>query len=153
MVLLGLISTFAVRGEEPAITEKDRANEPVVMDSIAVDVGYIPKQSFGFTMNVRKDKNTGMVHAIYVTDVERGSDAQRRGLGPRVRIYRINGKAVEDFPASFLAGTELNRIFINRTEGARVTLEISIPGRAEPKVVTLVQHLLYMDDRSSLPRF
>ncbi|MDB6128289.1 MAG: hypothetical protein JWM35_2185 [Verrucomicrobia bacterium] len=151
--LLGLLLVSTIRAEEPAITEKDKAAEPLMMDGISVDAGFSPKQSFGFTMNIRKDNHTQRVHSIYVVQVQRGSEAERKGLGPRVRIYRINGTPVEDFPASFLAGSKLNRLFINRHEGERIVLEISIPGNPAPKTVTLVQHLPSPKGGPILPQF
>jgi S1-C subfamily serine protease len=151
VLIAASMASIASGTDTPPPTEA-KHDEPVMMDSVSVDAVYSPKQSFGFTMYVRKNNRRGMVHSITVVQVEPGTEAARKGLGPRVRINRINGKAVEDFTASFVAGSELNEVFTNRRDGDRVVLEIAIPGQTETKIVKLVQHAP-SNSGPQLPRF
>ncbi|MDB6095373.1 MAG: hypothetical protein JWM32_2935 [Verrucomicrobia bacterium] len=146
----GVFLAAIAHGAPPAVPEKDEAAAPTMMDSVPVEEGFRAQQSFGFAMYIAKDGETQKVRSIHVVAVQPGSDAAKKGLAPRVRINRINGKAVEEFTASFLAGTELNQIFLGRHEGDRVVLEISIPGRAEPKVVTIFQRAIQSDGRGTV---
>ena len=132
-ILVGV--NFADDAPEIKQSEKERA--PVVMEALKVDGNYIPKLSFGLSLEVWKNNDTQKIVALYVGGVRVDSPAYKKGIGPRARIYRINGRPVEEITASFFKGTELNDLFVHRLEGARVTLEIGFPGEMEPRTIVL----------------
>lgn len=98
-----------------------------------------PKLCFDIALEVWGDLNTGKVTSIYITKVKPLSHAEELGLVPRTRIDRIDGIPVENLVPSFRNGTVLNRTFINRKFGARVTLEVVLPGSPESKTVTVIE--------------
>ena len=98
-----------------------------------------PKLCFGVSLSVWKNGNTGKVMAIYINKVKAKSDAEAAGFGPRTRIYRINGKPVEEMSATFNGDSDLNRIFINRKFGAKITVEAVPEGATTSKTATLVE--------------
>lgn len=99
-----------------------------------------PKLSFGMALSVWTNSVTKQITAIYVTRVKPGSDAGKVGIGPYTRIERIDGKAVEDMKPAFGYGTELNKAFVNRKTGDKLTLTVVLPGSTSPITVCLVNH-------------
>jgi C-terminal processing protease CtpA/Prc len=81
---------------------------------------------------------TKQITAICVTGVKPGSDAEKVGIGLYTRIERIDGKPVEDMKASFGYGTGLNKVFVNRKPGDRLTLTVEPTGSISPFTVHLV---------------
>lgn len=134
VALLGLLGFTAL-----AARDDSSAQAPVVMDAFKVDSNYIPKLSFGVSLSVWKDNNTQKIISIVVNQVKAGSEAERKGLTPLARIERIDGRPAQDFDASFLKGTELNSLFVNRHNGDKITLEFTMPGRTGSQVVTLTE--------------
>jgi len=132
----------ATTPKEPAVDTRTQANPtqgPVVVLEPYQVLGEPPKLSFGIGLNIWKDGATNRVSAIYLGKVKPGSDAELAGLGPRTRIDRIDGKPVEEFAASLLKGSELNRIFINRKLGDKVQLEVLPEGQTKTRIVTLTE--------------
>jgi C-terminal processing protease CtpA/Prc len=121
----------------PSTAHESDADKPVVMEAFKIEGTFIPKLSFGLSLDVWKNNHTQKVSAIYVRGVKFGSSAARTGLCARTRIYSIDGAPVEDFAASFFRGTELYRKFVDRHEGDRVVLEVAVPGEGTTKFVTL----------------
>lgn len=113
---------------------------PVAMEAFKVDSNYMPKLSFGISINVWKDNNTQKVISIVINQVKPGSEAERKGLTALARIDRIDGRPVQDYAASFLKGTELNHLFVNRHNGDKITIEFTLPGQPESQTVTLTEH-------------
>ncbi len=110
-----------------------------MMEAFKVDEAYVPKLSFGLSLDVWKDNVTGRVTSIVVTAVKAGSDAELAGIVEQTKIYEIDGRPVQDYAASFMKGTELNGIFVNRKNGAAVALVIGVPGKAETRRVTVTE--------------
>ncbi len=100
-----------------------------------------PPLCFGVSLSVWKNSHTGLVTAIYVDKVKPGSSAEEHGFGPRTRIYRINDQPVEEMVASFNGDTKLNKIFIDRKIGSKITVEAIPEGAFEAKTVTLVEKM------------
>jgi hypothetical protein len=132
LVLLGWLPAAAA----PAAS--DPASEPpVTMQKYVVNDKHL--LCFGLAIELWEDKNTQRVLAMYVKAVQPESMAELEGLAPGTRIFGIEGIPVEDFQATFGEGSELNKIFLNRKNGDRVTLEIKLQDRRGTKFVTLVQ--------------
>lgn len=98
-----------------------------------------PKLCFGIALEVWSNGNNGKVTSIYIKKVKPHSHAEELGLGPRTRIDRIDGVPVEELTASFNNDTVLNKTFINRKIGDRVTLEVLLDGTLKTKTVTLIE--------------
>jgi len=112
---------------------------PVIMLQPYTFVENPPPLCFGVSLSLWKDGNTGLVTAMYIDKVKPDSSAEEHGLGPRTRIYRINDQSVEEMVASFNGDTELNKIFIDRQIGSRITIEAIPEGASKPKTITLVE--------------
>lgn len=98
-----------------------------------------PKLNFDIALQVWSNRDTGKVTAIYITKVKALSHAEQLGLRPRTRIDRIDGIPVEELVASFNDGTVLNKTFVNRKFGDRVTLEVVAEGTYTSKTVTVIE--------------
>jgi hypothetical protein len=121
-------------------------NQPVATGPLIKLEPYLaneapPKLCFGVSLSVWENANTGKVMAIYITRVKEKSDALEAGFGPRTRNYRIDGKPVEEMSASFNDDSELNRLFINRKLGAKITVEAVPEGSNTSKTVTLMERV------------
>jgi S1-C subfamily serine protease len=136
LCVVGVAFTYLVRGGD-APTVKGNDKPPVVMEAFKVDGNYVPKLSFGLGLEMWKDNDTQKVTALYVSSVRSDSPAEKKGITARTRVFRVDGVPVENLPASFVQGTPLNEKFVHRLGGARVVLEIGIPGDPRSRVVTL----------------
>jgi C-terminal processing protease CtpA/Prc len=116
---------------------KSAPEDPVTMDAFTVSGG--PVGSFGFTLQIRKDDETGLVKEITVTQVYPHSAADLAGLGPLTSILKIAGRPVSEFVASFNKGSQLNQLLMNRSVGDKIRLEVEILGSTRPRTVTLVE--------------
>jgi len=146
-------SAVSVFADPPGIESAGAATKPIVMDAVKVSADYIPKLSFGISLEVWKDGNTGRVISITINDVRAGSEAADKGLVARTRVERVDGRPVQEFEASFLPGTALNKIFVHRGNGSKVRLEIVPPGQTGTSVVTLTEiRSLGIDLPSTLER-
>ncbi len=134
LVMTLLASTVQAAADASA----ENRQPPVKMDKFVTRAK--PMQCFGIAIELWENKATQLVFEMYVRDVQSGSMAEDAGIVPGTRIYGINGIAVENLTATFLRGSELNRIFFDRPEGDRVTLEVKLPGKRGTKFVTLVEH-------------
>ncbi len=111
---------------------------PVQLEKFTVNDRHL--LCFGLGLELWEDKNTHRVLAMYVKAVQPESMADQEGIIPGTRIFGINGLAVDNFQATFGEGSELNRLFINRQNGDRVTLELKLMNKRGTRFITLVQH-------------
>jgi len=114
--------------------------QPLVMD--AMTVYGDTKLAFGFGLQVVRIENPRAVLQMVVGRVQAGSDAERKGLKPGSRVIAIDGRDVASYEATFVYGSELNRIFVDRPEGAHVTLQVIAPGKKKPQKLTIVRRTL-----------
>jgi hypothetical protein len=120
LIALALLSALAARAAsaDPAPDN----HPPVQMQKFVVNDKHL--LCFGIGIELWKDKNTDQVLAMYVKTVQENSMAELEGI----------------VPGTFGEGSELNRIFLNRKNGDRVTLEIKQLGKRGSTFVTLVQN-------------
>jgi C-terminal processing protease CtpA/Prc len=130
----GHVDAQAAGGSVPRSTAASKPSSlaPLVVSSK-------PIGSFGISVRARRDGITGNVAEMTVTGVIPNSDADKEGLGPLTRILRIDGRNVNEIPATFDRGSDLNSKLIDRKQGERITLEVLILGARKPKEVTLVE--------------
>lgn len=136
LISLVLLSALAARAT-PTDPAADKA-PPVQMQKFVVNDKHL--LCFGIALELWEDKNSERVLAMYVKAVAPGSMAEQEGIVPGARIYSIEGIAVENFEATFRAGSELNKLFVDRQSGDRVTLEVKFLGKWGTKFITLVQN-------------
>ena len=145
LLTLTVILGTAVRGKtaEP-VQEADKAPPaqaaPIMLQAYTIEETP-PKLCFGVSLSLWKNAHTGLVTAMYIDKVKPSSDAEENGFGPRTRIYRIDGKPVEEMKATFNGDSELNRLFINRKLGSKIVVEAIPEGAIESKTVTLVEKM------------
>jgi len=60
----------------------------------------------------------------------------------RKQVLRIDGRPVSDYEGTFRSGSELNRIFIGRSSGDRISLEVMLPGKKKPKKLTITRRVV-----------
>jgi hypothetical protein len=133
---LALFPALAVRAT--AADPKADNHPPVKMERFVVNDKHL--LCFGIALELWDDKNSERVMAMYVKAVAPGSMAEQEGIVPGTRIYTIEGIPVENFEATFRAGSELNKLFVDRQSGDHVTLEVKFLGKWGTKFITLVQN-------------
>lgn len=127
----------APKPDEPTTAAPGEEAPPIMMQPFQVSEKP-PKLCFGMSLSVWTDSITKAITAIYVTNVKPGSDAEKYGLGLYTRILAIDGKPVEQMEPSFRHGTDLNRAFVNREVGDKMTLTVLPTGAIAPVTVHLV---------------
>jgi len=132
----GLVN--AVRAE-PEAADSARDKAPVVMDAVLVEGNYIPKLSFGLSLNVWKDNNTRKVATLVISGVRAGSEAESKGLTAMMRITHVDGVPVQDLDATFFQGSALNKFFVDRRSGDKITLTIWNPGEKGESTIVLTE--------------
>lgn len=132
-----LANDQAGKADESVAKAAAKEPPPVVMKPFEVKEPP-PKLCFGMALSVWTNNITKSITAVYVTRVKSESDAERAGIGLYTRILAIDGKPVEQMQPSFRHGTDLNRAFINRKPGDRLTLTIIPTGGTAPVTVHLV---------------
>jgi len=90
-----------------------------------------PINSFGFDIAIYWDRKTRKVTRMFVGEVHDGSEAAELDLAVGDEIRTINGRPVTEFIAGVDAESELGKIFLARTPGETLDLEIirHRPGR------------------------
>jgi hypothetical protein len=116
----------------------DPNSRVVQLDTYEV-VGDPPKLAFGLTLELWQTTYTPKVRTIYITKVKPNSDAEAQGIVPGTRIDFIDGRNVEEFDATFKAGSDLNRLFINRKKGSSIQLDVLLPHARQTQRMTLVE--------------
>ena len=144
-VLLALILVlpgFAeVDDKAGVVPRKESGNvQPLVLEPMMVYGDT--RLAFGFGLRITRIENPRVVLDLVVDRVQVGSDAERKGLRPGSKIVSINGRDVSQYEATFEHGSELNRILVDRPEGARVTMQVLVPGKKKPQTLTIVRRTL-----------
>ena len=148
LVLLWPLSGPAAAEGKLATGNPDRpattTDEPtVVLEPMKVNGDT--RLSFGFGLKVMRIEQTRLILAMEVDRVQAGSEAERKGLKPGSKIVSINGRDVSSYEATFVYGSELNRIFVDRPQGASVTLQVLIPGMKKVQKMTIVRRSLHTE--------
>lgn len=96
--------------------------------------------SFGLAITLWEEKSSGRVLEMYIKDVAPGSMAEAKGLRPGTRIWAIDAVPVDSFEATFDAGSELGKKFLNRSPHDKIVLEVApMIGERHTRVVVLEQ--------------
>ncbi len=119
------------------LADHSDAGDPALLKQITVKA--VPLGSFGFSVRVKWDRETGMVEKVTIDKILPDSPADQAGLGVLTTIEKIDGRPVQEFVASFDGGSDLNKALINRKPGDRITLEVLAEGATLPRIVTLVE--------------
>ncbi|MBX3749700.1 MAG: hypothetical protein KF897_06405 [Opitutaceae bacterium] len=125
--------------DKPADPPATKPAEPVVKLEPMEVLGEPPKLSFGISLQIWQDSQTGNVSTVYLTGVKPDSDAEKQGLKPFTQVTRIDGQPVQSYLASLKTSSALGKIFINRKLGAKVALEVLTADSPEPKTIVLVE--------------
>lgn len=125
--------------DKPVDPPAAKPAEPVVKLEPMEVLGEPPKLSFGISLQIWQDSQTGNVGTVYITAVKKESDAEREGLAPFTQITRIDGRPVQSYLASLKTTSELGKIFINRKVGDKVVLEVLSTDSPTSKTVVLVE--------------
>lgn len=119
--------------------------KPTQMEKFVVNEKHL--LCFGLALSLWENKNSGFVLAMYVKDVAPGSMAEEKGLRPGSRIWAIDGIDVTSFEATFSAGSELGRKFLDRKRGEVIVLEATPQGETRPRFISLTQSPLRINVR------
>lgn len=112
-------------------------SKPYQMEKFVVNDKHL--LCFGVALTLWKDKNTGLVMAVYVSDVHPDSMAYEKGLRPGTRIWEIDKLPVESLEASFAPESELGKKFLNRQRNDKILLEVTLVGERSTRMVVLEQ--------------
>lgn len=117
--------------------------QPMVLEPMVV-YGET-KLAFGFGLRVVRIGNPHVLLELTVDRVKVGSEAERKGLKPGSRIVSINGREVSSYEATFVHGSELNSLFVDRPEGASVTMEVLAPGKKKVQKLTIFRRTILIN--------
>jgi hypothetical protein len=96
-----------------------------------------PLTAFPISFEVESNLNAGRVKRIVVSNVPPNSLTDRAGVLVGDEIVSINGRKSQDFALGLGKKSELGLIFLNRSPGDEVDLEIKSAGEARTRKVTL----------------
>jgi membrane-associated protease RseP (regulator of RpoE activity) len=150
-LVLALVWPLSAPAEANGKSPADAASQPaaatgdptVVLEPMMVYGDT--RLSFGFGIKVMRIEKTHLVLEMLVDRVQVGSEAERKGLKMGSKIVSIEGKDVAFYEATFVQGSELNRIFVDRPQGSSVTLQVLIPGKNKVQKVTIVRRSLHTE--------
>lgn len=116
-----------------------RRNDPstgtVAMD--AYTVKNTPVSDFPLSIDIERSPDNARVATITVSGVPADSTTERAGVQQGDVVLSINGRKSTDYAAGVGKDTELGRIFLNRSPGDEIVLEIARPGLPAPLKVRL----------------
>jgi len=130
---------------KPAASAAPSPPAAVATETIVLEPMVVPgdtRLAFGFSIKVTRIEGTHHTLEMQVERVQAGSDAERKGLKPGSRIFAVNGRKASSYEATFVHGSELNQIFVDRPEGAHVTLEVLLPKKKKLEKLTIVRQRL-----------
>lgn len=102
----------------------------------------VPLSDFPISFEVTRNAGGDRVMRIAVTNVPQGSATEQAGVKAGDAIVAINGRKAQDFAVGVGKNSELGRIFLNRTPGDEVELEIMPADSSKSYSVTLRAHSL-----------
>ena len=121
-----------------AISPAARAEtKPVQMEKYVVNDKHL--LCFGVALTLWEDKNTGRVLEMYIKAVAPDSMAEEKGLRPGTRVWSIDAVPVNNFDATFAAGSALGEKFLNRKRGEVIVLEVKVQTELKSRFVSLTQ--------------
>ena len=143
--LLALL-VISAAGISPSLSAEPK---PVQMEKFVVNDKHL--LCFGVALTLWEDKNTGRVREMYIKAVAPDSMAEEKGLRPGTRVWSIDAVGVDNFDATFSAGSALGDKFLNRQRGDVIVLEVKVQGELKSRFVTLTQSPLKISVREIPP--
>jgi len=116
---------------------KNRAPPAGVVKLEPYRVKSNPLTSFPIGLEIRRGRLTNQVEEIFVLEVPPGSTTEQAGVKPGDLIISINGRKAQEFRGGVSSGTELGKIFLNRSPGHFVELELIAADSHQPYSATL----------------
>jgi hypothetical protein len=144
-----MLAVLSVASAAAVFAADARVSEPVVMEAFKVEKIHKVKLAFGMSLDVWNAGN-GKVKSIVVWKVRETTDAADQGVIPLTRIYRINGRPIEEFDATLRRSSELGKLFVDRKNGDQIVLEIGLPGHPDLRTVVLTERHTILSGMSSL---
>jgi hypothetical protein len=120
-----------------SLLHKNAPQPPDVVALAPVRVKGIPVSDFPISLEIIRNPAGDRVAEIVVSDVPAGSATEQAGVRVGDAIVAIDGRKTGDFAAGLGKDDELGRIFLNRTPGETVRLEIQPADSRKPFSVTL----------------
>ena len=120
-----------------SLLHKNAPQPPGVVALAPVRVKGVPVSDFPISLEVIRNPAGDRVERIVVSDVPAESAIEQAGVRVGDAIVAIDGRKTEDFAAGLGKDDELGRIFLNRTPGDTVKLEIQPADAGKPFSVTL----------------
>jgi len=102
-----------------------------------------PPISYAFDLGLYLTPGTKTVSRIFIIRVEENSDVERAGLQVGDEIVKLEGLPVKGMEARVAPASPLGRIFINRTPGAPLELEVIV--RRTQKLTLHAQNFLRLE--------
>jgi len=138
LLFLVLVSLGFAADTKSSDLKQAKKERPVVMEPFVVQEDTT--LSFGLSLKMLRYTVTKKVAAIYVDEVEEGSDAQQQGIRAGMQLLSLDGKPAGDFDATFQKDSELRRLLIGRKKDDTIMVEFDPLDGGKPKKVTLHNH-------------
>jgi predicted metalloprotease with PDZ domain len=144
LLYLATIALAFGADSKPGDLKQAKKERPTVLEPFVVQQDTT--LSFGLGLKMLRYSVTKKVAAIYVDEVQDGSDAQRQGVRPGMQIVSLDGKPVGDFDATFQKDSDLRRLLIARKEQDTIAVELDPLDGSKPKKLTLHNRAHYRVD-------
>jgi PDZ domain len=135
-----LCRVVGMAADAPGEAKPDSNAAVVKMEPVIVSGDSL--LSFGFSIRVVRTESPRQLVGMYVDRVQKGSDAEKKGLRVGMQIVAVDHRAAASFDPTFASGSDLAKIFVGRHDGDSVVLDVLETGKTKAERLTVVRRTM-----------